>query len=262
MNNKEIVSMDKFTADFTKDNVNELRLLKQQLDNMDGMTEELSEYANSYSQYGIKVFLYKDDDYFKIIADEKGTTVTYETEDGPVFSSKVAGILTELQRNTFYYYIVFSFVDNTTGNIKHYRLNTKEDAERNTKLIEDIKVGRTCKVCGANMTYNYLRDYIKVVDKEGVYLGEIYSNEISNDWERVKDGECPMCNEWPTGINGVCTRYGWLIENPFFDEDDTVANLVNQGWTEHDRQKLKEKFNFSDFEADEYIKAIKLYRAN
>lgn len=70
----------------------------------------------------------------------------------------------------------------------------------------------TCKTCGAEMAHH--TDYIAVQDKAGAFLGNIYSADPAEDWNKITGGACPICNEWEDGNGHICTAGGWAQEHP------------------------------------------------
>lgn len=115
----------------------------------------------------------------------------------------------------------------------------------------------TCKECGTTSIYH--TDFIEVVGKNNEFLGHIYSTFPLDDWKYIVGGDCPICNEWEYGVGTTCTTRGWGVSDPHFDEGHAVGNLIAAGWTVEDRDELQKEFNFSDFEVDAYIEAIKNY---
>jgi|LSQX01.2.fsa_nt_gb hypothetical protein len=86
----------------------------------------------------------------------------------------------------------------TTTNNTH-NLNTTEDAKM-TKTI-------THETCGIEMAHH--TDYIEVRNANGAYLGNIYSADPTEDWEKITHGACPICDEWEDGNGHTCTADGW-----------------------------------------------------
>lgn len=70
-----------------------------------------------------------------------------------------------------------------------------------------MKTTITCEQCGIEMTYH--TDYIKVRNADGAYLGNIYSADPDEDWEKIANGACPSCDGWEDGNGRTCTADGW-----------------------------------------------------
>ena len=70
-----------------------------------------------------------------------------------------------------------------------------------------MKTTITHETCGIEMTRH--TDYIGVKNADGEHLGNIYSADPVEDWEKITHGACPICDEWEDGNGHACTVNGW-----------------------------------------------------
>ena len=96
--------------------------------------------------------------------------------------------------------------------------NTTEEAKM-TKTI-------TNETCGIEMTYHNAKratllpqiTYIEVRNADGEHLGNIYGSyedrDLTEAWEKITHGACPICEGWEDGLGHACTADGWSVVTP------------------------------------------------
>lgn len=75
--------------------------------------------------------------------------------------------------------------------------------------------------CGIEMTYHNAKRatllrhiaYIEVRNADGEHLGDIYGGyddrDLTEAWEKINHGACPICDGWEDGLGHACTADGW-----------------------------------------------------
>ena len=84
-----------------------------------------------------------------------------------------------------------------------------------------MKTTITCEQCGIKMTYHNAKRatllpysaYIEVRNADGEHLGNIYpcyeDRDLTEAWEEITHGACPICDGWEDGLGQECTADGW-----------------------------------------------------
>lgn len=126
----------------------------------------------------------------------------------------------------------------TTNNT--HNLNTKEAA----KMTKTITHG----TCGIEMTYHGAKrdtlwpqtTYIVVRNADGAYLENIYGcyedRDLTEAWEEITHGACPICDGWEDGLGQECTASGWSAVT--HEEAEEVKEEALRDW---DRMMENEK---------------------